>query len=378
VSGGRRNAIAAPRHRIAALLLACWCGAAPAPPVLRINDLQVLGSHNSYKRPIDPPLVALLLERRPPERVRALEYGHLPLSAQLDRGLRNLELDVFHDPDGGRYASPAGLSWLAERGIAPPRPYDPAGEMKGPGFKVLHVQDLDFRSNCPTLRGCLAELRRWSDAHSRHLPIVVTMNAKDDELPGLPAVEPLPFDAAALDALDREILEVLPRPRLIVPDDLRGGAPTLREAALANRWPTVDEARGRFLLVLDESGPKLARYVAGHPSLQGRVLFANAPEESDEAAFLIVNDPVADGARIRDLVARGFLVRTRADADTVEARTGSTARRDAAFASGAQFVSTDYYDEDPAFGTGYRVALPGVGVVRCNPVRTAAGCRVEE
>jgi hypothetical protein len=251
--------------------------------------------------------------------------------------------------------------------------------MRAPGFKVLHVQDLDFRSNCATLRRCLEELRRWSDAHPRHLPIVVTMNAKDDKLQGAELVAPLPFDAAAFDALDREILGVLPRQRLIVPDDVRGEAATLRQAVLAEGgWPALDEARGRFLFVLDESGAKLERYVAGHPSLAGRVLFVNAPPERDEAAFLILNDPVLEGARIRELVRQGFLVRTRADADTHEARSGNTARRDAAFASGAQFVSTDYYEENPAFGTGYRVELPGGGVARCNPVRVALSCAVPE
>ncbi len=141
---------------------------------------------------------------------------------------------------------------------------------------------------------------------------------------------------------------------------------------LANAWPAIDDARGRFLFVLDETGAKRDRYVAGHPSLAGRVLFVNAPPERDEAAFLIMNEPIADGARIRELVAQGFLVRTRADADTREARSGETARREAAFASGAQVVSTDYYEPNPAFGTGYEVDLPGGGVARCNPARIAA------
>jgi hypothetical protein len=371
---------------LCALLVAPSAAAAqppPAPPPLRLNDVQVVGSHNSYKQAIDPPLFALLLERRSPERIRALEYGHLSLAEQLDRGLRKLGLDVFHDPRGGRYAAPAGLRWLAERGAAAARPYDEAGEMRAPGLKVLHVQDLDFRSTCATLRRCLEELRAWSDAHPRHLPVAVSVNAKDDALEGVDAVEPLPFDAAALDALDREILATLPRERLIVPDDVRGSSATLRAAVLAGGWPALDAARGRFLFVLDESGAKLERYLAGHPSLAGRTMFANAPADRDEAAFLIVNDPLADGERIRELVARGFLVRTRADADTREARSGDTARREAAFRSGAQFVSTDYYleshRENPGFGTGYGVTLPGGGPARCNPVRRPeAGCRIVE
>jgi hypothetical protein len=205
------------------------------------------------------------------------------------------------------------------------------------------------------------------------------MNAKDEKLTGIEgAVEPLPFDSAAYDALDREILTVLGRERLIVPDDVRRERATLREAVLANAWPTVEEARGRFLFVLDESGPKRDRYVAGHESLRGRVLFVNAPPEADETAFLILNEPIAGGDRIRALVAQGFLVRTRADADTREARSGETKRRDAAFASGAHVVSTDYQEPNPEFETGYRVELPGGGAARCNPVRVPDGCRVDE
>ncbi len=104
------------------------------------------------------------------------------------------------------------MALLAERGIEATRPFDPEGEMKARGFKVLHVQDLDFRSNCATLARCLGDLRAWSDAHPRHLPVIVTMNAKDDKLTGIEGVvEPLPYDAAAYDALDREILAVLQR-----------------------------------------------------------------------------------------------------------------------------------------------------------------------
>ena len=55
-----------------------------------------------------------------------------------------------------------------------------------------------------------------------------------------------------------------------------------------------------------------------------------------------MNDPVEEQALIQERVKQGFLIRTRADADTREARAGNTARREAALASGAQYVSTDY------------------------------------
>ena len=60
-------------------------------------------------------------------------------------------------------------------------------------------------------------------------------------------------------------------------------------------------------------------------------------------------------------------------ADTAEARTGDTTRRDAAFASGAQIVSTDYEVEDPRW-PGFVTDLPGDGPARCNPVSAPEGC----
>lgn len=67
----------------------------------------------------------------------------------------------------------------------------------------------------------------------------------------------------------------------------------------------------------------------------------------------------------------GYLVCTGADIDTAQARTGvDITLQAAAFASGAQFVSTDYVVADPDFGTGYTAAVPGGCLGRCNP-RTA-------
>lgn len=334
---------------------------------VRLNDIQVVGSHNSYKLPIDPALLDVMRQDRP-EQALALDYAHLPLREQLDLGLRNLEIDVYHDPEGGRYAAPAGLS------LAASAPYDPAGEMARPGFKVLHIQDLDFRSSCLRLTTCLQEIRDWSAANPVHVPIVITVNAKDEVIDRPGFVRPLPFDAAAFDALDAEIRSVFPDTLLLTPDDVRGAYPTLEAAVLDGQWPRLAAIRGQVLFVLDEGGARLEAYRDGHPSLQGRVLFANAPEGTPEAAVRIVNDPLADFETIQRLVRAGYLVRTRADANTHEARRGDTRRRDAAFASGAQVVTTDYYVPDTTLGTGYQVQLPGGGPARCNPVRQPASC----
>jgi hypothetical protein len=80
-----------------------------------------------------------------------------------------------------------------------------------------------------------------------------------------------------------------------------------------------------------------------------------------------VDDPVEHFGQIQELVKAGFVVRTRADAGGVQARTNDTRRRERALASGAQFISTDYPEANPAFSP-YAVHLEDGIVVRINPV----------
>jgi hypothetical protein len=66
-------------------------------------------------------------------------------------------------------------------------------------------------------------------------------------------------------------------------------------------------------------------------------------------------------------VRKGYLVRTRTDADLVQARSGDVTQRDAALASGAQLLSTDFPFNERARWTGYSVRFPEGGIARCDP-----------
>ncbi|MBV9991555.1 MAG: phosphatidylinositol-specific phospholipase C1-like protein [Alphaproteobacteria bacterium] len=329
---------------------------------VRLNDIVTVGTHNSYKQAIDPRLFAALMQKAP-KLAPALDYSHASLTDQLNDGARAIEIDVAYDPQGGLFAHPLGAALVGET-----LPDGYAQAMSKPGFKVLHVQDFDFRSSCIALRDCLAILKGWSRAHPDHVPILVTFNAKDDSLPGYTQV--LKFDAAAFDAFDAEIRSVLDPKDLITPDDVQGTAPSLREAVTTKGWPTLAASRGKFILALDEQGEKRALYRGARKSLEGRVMFIDAPPGSPTAAFRVMNEALTDTAAITAAVKAGFLVRTRADADTVEARANDTRRRDAALASGAQYISTDYMRPDFRFGP-YEVRLPQGVVAACNPVRAA-------
>lgn len=388
------------------LAAAIFCGGALAadapdlPGTVRINRIQVLGTHNSYAQGLDPRVAALLDERlgdtldqyvqRMPPAARALfneehpnpvrpaemlEYAHPGLAAQLDLGVRSLEIDVNPDPGGGQFVRPASYRMLREKGITDLLPYDATG-MHEPGFKVLHMPDIDFRSSCPTLRLCLQQVRTWSDAHPRHVPLFLLIEAKNQDLPILPdATHTVPFSPALFDDLDRELVTTMGRERIITPDDVRGSHATLNDAIRANSWPTLDAARGKVLfLMITANGPAgTAGYLQGHPSLRGRAAFLRAQPGEDHAAFLMFDNALVRAADIRQYVQQGYLVRTRSDIETHEAKVNSRERADAAFASGAQIVSTDFEVPGNAYGTGYVVRLPGGGAARCSPAFSDGG-----
>ena len=63
-------------------------------------------------------------------------------------------------------------------------------------------------------------------------------------------------------------------------------------------------------------------------------MFTSVGIEHPAAAVMIINDPIKDFGRIQKLVRGGFMVRTRADANTVEARANDVKRLQAALPAG--------------------------------------------
>ena len=291
---------------------------------LRLNQMQVVVTHNSYHVRPEEPLLSQVKTVYP--KAMWWDYSHAPLDVQLDRGVRSFELDVYHDPAG---------------------------------TKVMHVPQYDSGSTCPTLVEGLKTLRAWSREHPRHVPLIVLVELKDE--PIREVLTPiLPYDEAALDQLDREIRSVFEPAQLLTPDEVRGGAPTLSQAI---------RVRGKVMLVLHARGVHAERYTKGRPSLEGRAMFLESQEGQPYASVFIRNNP--HDSSIARLVREGYLVRTRADSGLQEGALGTAHRRDAALASGAHIVSTDFPPGEAHPETGYVVALPGNVPARLNPANGA-------
>ena len=338
---------------------------------LKLNEIQIIGSQNSYHITPSEGMLALIGSFMQ-ELAASMDYTHLPLDEQFTTyGIRQIELDIYPDPEGGLFANRLGNAFLGlpvASGIA---------ALDTPGYKILHFPDVDFETHYITFRAALRSVKQWSEANPLHLPILILVEVKDEGIGDLISIlsgftDPLPIDAEMMDELDEEIRDVFGEDlqNVITPDVVRGERETLEDAVLEDGWPTLGESRGKVLFALDNGGEVRDLYLENHPSLEGRILFTDSEPGSPEAGFLKMNTP-SDEIKLR--VMEGYLVRTRADTETEEARTGETARRDSALASGAQFISTDYYRPDPRYEesddwTDYSVQLPGGVVARINPV----------
>ncbi len=380
---------------LAALLMpACQDDDEPDPQLaceeqldtLRINRFQVLASHNSYRLRTHDPLLQFMydVQDQLPESVNpeSWDYTHLSLEEQFnDYGIRSIELDVFNDPDGGLFYNRMGNGLISE----PVESSEPA--LLLPGLKVLHYPDFDYNTHYLTFQQALTAAKNWSDAHPNHFPIIVMVDAKGanpNAILGDPFTETVPFDADALATIDQEIQVVFGAslPKVITPDEVRGSYTTLNEAVLADNWPRLADARGKLLFVMHASDSAKVAYVESHYALQGRTMFTFAKAGNPEAAFLKWDNPLESQAEISEAVTQGYIVRTRTDSKTVEARTGDTARRDAALSSGAHIIATDYYRPDGRPGwSDYFVELPDGKLARVNPlfnVSVDLTCEVEE
>ena len=136
--------------------------------------------------------------------------GDLPLYDQLEeRGIRAFELDVHR---GGKDE-----------------------------LEVYHIAVIDSRTTCRSFRSCLQELKRWSDDNPGHNPVFVWIEIKDSTGGG---------KINDFSIVDDAIKEVL-NDRLLTPDQVQGENQSLQVAVAEKGWPTMQEASGKFMFMLD-------------------------------------------------------------------------------------------------------------------------------
>ncbi len=299
--------------------------------VLRLNHVQARGTHNSYHlepaSPLDP----------------SHRYSHEALDVQLERyGVRQFELDVHYREDVG--------------------------------FEVFHLPRIDDQTSCRRFTECLAVIRRWSDAHPWHLPLVIWIEPKDEAADFLDNTL-LPI-AGRYGELEADILAVWPRSLIFAPDDLRGSHPDLPTAVRSDGWPTLGRLRGKVIFAMLDDARHRARYLEGASNLAGRLMFVDATSSRDPfAAMFKINDAAAGAEMVRGLVREGFIVTSNVGgAGATDAV--NRASLEASLASGMHFGSTDF--PAPRDGGLFWFELDGGSPARCNPVFPAGQCTSDD
>ena len=293
----------------------------PLDDVLRFQHLQAKSTHNSYH--IEPDGSTL----------QDWAYTHLPIDQQFDQqGVRHVELDVRFDSANGR-------------------------------FEVYHLPVIDEVTTCRLFTDCIAAGKAWSDAHRAHHPVVFQLEFKDSLPP-----DPEPYFAA----IHAEVLSVWPESRIITPALVKGSAESVFAAISDHGWPTLGELRGKALFTIDNGGALRDAYTHDGTDLQDRLMFPESEPGAPYAASTVLNDPLGNADAIAAAVAANMLVRTRADSGGAEAIAGDTTRLEAALASGAHFITTDFPAKVEAHD--YWVEIPDGMPSRCNPVTGPRSC----
>lgn len=345
------------------------------PNDLRLNEIQVLGSHNSYRIRPDADILEVLetLQGALPNSFnpKELDYSHLPLKLQFENyGIRQIELDLYQDPTGGLFYNRLGYQFV-EKSIKSKEP-----KLNEPGIKIMHIPDIDFNTHYLTFIEALQAIKDFSRDFPNHLPITIMLEMKTetiaDYVPNSGFADAIPWEQASFEVMEKEILTVFSEEQIIKPDDIRQNASTLKEGLLLNGWPTVGDSRGKVMFVFTNSEAQNNVYKQGAPSLENKLCFTNANPNDDDAAFLMYNNPFENYNEIKEKVTEGFLIRTRADAGTYEARSADYKSWTKALSSGAQFISTDYYAPDIRYlfsneWTDYQVGFDN-GIYQLNPI----------
>jgi len=174
----------------------------------RMNQLQCIGSHNSYRIKTDQDIfnfVNTFLSFLPNDlNPKDWDYTHMPIIDQLDLGLRNFELDIYNDPQGGRFYNRLG-NILVGKNIA-----SGVEALRQPGMKIVHIPDVDYNTHYFTFKDALKDIKNWSLQNPTHLPIIILLEDKETSVGNIIPIftKALPFDEAAVNAVDQEIKDI--------------------------------------------------------------------------------------------------------------------------------------------------------------------------
>jgi hypothetical protein len=293
-------------------------GSGGSQPALRLDQIQVAGTHNSYHQ---APAFAIDASHK---------YTHRPLHEQLAGGVRTFELDLHMGTDGEVH--------------------------------VYHIAVLDDGTSCERLEDCLRDIDSFRATKPSHVPIFVWFEIKDST--GGAAF-------SSLDIVEQTIHRVFPRDSLLTPDDLAAGYASPRERLAAEGWPRLSEVRGKLVFILlNTEDDHAKKYTSNYTTLASKLMFASATRAQYDLPWAAITKQFPDAEMMDAALSRRLLVACNTcSVDKSDAECAQ--KRDTAIAFGVHMLKDDL--PFPVAGRSYSLALKA-GSPGCNVVTAAPDC----
>jgi hypothetical protein len=269
---------------------------------------------------------------------------------------------VYADPKGGRYRK-RGVNGFV-KGV---KKKSKIPELNEPGFKLIHISDVDYNTNNFTFKSALVELNDWSKKHPDHIPLFVNIEAKGSGLGDESGIlnflgfkKAIKFDSLMYEALNEELVENIDSERIYTPNELKGSYPSIKNRLNDIGWPPLNDCLGKIFFILE--GDKHEEYQERLVRGADYPMFVYGQPNEEMTAFIERNEPVGDEVEISVLTDK-YIVRTRSDAGTLEARAEDYTRFESAKESRAQIISTDYYKADKDLND-FRITLDALFLIK--------------
>lgn len=273
---------------------------------LRLNEIQFLATHNSFKK-LPNKLLTKPLE--PFSRgVKNGYYGYDSLTQQLNKGMRGLELDIT---------------------------------MYGDKIVLVHNTTNDWRTNGVDFALALEEIKIWSDLNPGHIPLNIMIQVRNGWSAYNHKYRKFSYDDIV--KFDKLMSDTFGDSRIIKPSDVIGERDSVRQGVEQDGWPLLSECRGKvFFSILFDQEKNAEHYVNISPSFQTQraFIYGRVEKVEDYTAIILADDVRKNATALAELVAKNYILRSRID----EQFDYSEERYNATIDMGAVILATDHME----------------------------------
>ncbi len=300
---------------------------------MKFNEVSFLATHNSYQAPAFDETKKLFSSLSGItfgiyDGKKADFWSETPTD-QLNCGIRSLEIDI--------------------------ETFDRDGEVS---FTCMHSPYFEMSTYCSDFALGIKEIAMWSDNNPDHLPVTIIIEPKSAFLP-MKNMKSFSVDYAV--ELDKVLRETLGE-KLFTPADMLRDYSSFGEMRAADDWCKISDMQGKILVLLHE-GSVTEKYIALDPSIKSQAMFPMLREKDidrDCASFVLCNKPEELLEICDEINEKRVIVRTRAD----NFNSVSEKRREQAFESEAQIISTDYPPRTDSTAESYIVSFENLTTMK--------------